>query len=222
MSRTLVVRDTSNAKTGRMAATYRTSGTCPSTCPLRESGCYARGRIFGIPSRLGSEDDGQYRAVRDLAGSVPAGGMIRANVSGDVLSDDGAPDRAYLSALSDVARARPDVGVYGYTHAWRTLGQGDAGGAILNASCESRTDLETAIAAGWPTVVTATDPGDPIIGSTIGGRRVVVCPAQSREGITCATCRLCARASRRSTVAFIVHGSGAKRAAAAIRSTREA
>jgi hypothetical protein len=219
--RTLVVTKTSNAKTGPMAATYRTADTCPTSCPLRDAGCYARGRIFGIPARLGAEDGGEYSEVRALARNLRLGAMVRANVSGDMLNEAGRPDFPYAAALSHVATERPDVAVYGYTHAWRSLDPEIAPGVALNASCESPEEIIAAAAAGWPTVTTATDASDPIIGQTIAGRRVIVCPAQTRDGVTCATCGLCARPARRSTVAFLVHGSGKAQAARAIRATRK-
>ena len=226
--KTLVKLDSGNSKTGHVAVTYRTQDTCPTTCPLMGTGCYARGRIFGIPARLGVVDeDGQYAAVRALGapagtrGALPQGGLMRANVSGDVLDDTGALDTAYASALSDVATQRPDADVFTYTHAWATLTPDLAPGVTVNASCETTDDLERAAAAGWPTVVV--DPGDEtsLIGSVVAGRKVVQCPAQTK-GLTCDQCRLCARPQRRCTVAFVVHGSGKKLAAAAVTSQREA
>lgn len=217
--RTLVVAASSNSKTGACAVTYRTAESCPSSCPLMGAGCYARGRIFGIPQRLGDEDGESYAAVRALAG-MPADPPVRANVCGDMLRADGTPDRPYLAALSDVAASgRP---VFSYTHAWRSLTPQDAPGVCLNASCDSAEDIAAAVAAGWPTVVTDTGDADSIIGTTVAGRRVVQCPAQVRDGVTCASCRLCARPNRAATVAFVVHGSGRRLAARSIRQHREA
>jgi len=216
--RTLVVESSRNGKTGPgCAVTYRTAGSCPSTCPLMAAGCYARGRIFGIPARLGAEDGSSYAAVRRLA-DAPGVSLVRANVCGDVLREDGTPDRPYLAALSAVAASVP---VFTYTHAWRSLTPEDAPGVTVNASCESITDLVAAAAAGWPTVVSDTGEGDSLIGSTVAGRRVVQCPAQTRPDITCASCRLCARPNRAATVAFVVHGSGRALAARSIRQHRE-
>lgn len=217
--RTLVVAGSRNGKTGACAVTYRTAESCPPECPLRGAGCYARGRIFGIPARLGLEEDGSsYAAVRALVGT-PADPPVRANVCGDVLTAEGEPDRPYLAALAEVASSgRP---VFTYTHAWRRLSPQDAPGVTVNASCDSAEDISAAVAAGWPTVVTDTGDADTLIGSTVAGRRVVQCPAQDREGLTCAQCRLCARPERRSTVAFVVHGSGRRLATQSIRQHRE-
>lgn len=214
--RTLVVLRSRNAKVGPIACTYRTADTCPTLCPLRERGCYAHGRVFAL-ARGGTEDP-SYANVRALASSLPDGGMVRVNVSGDILDEDGRIDSAYLGALSEVATTRPDALVYGYTHAWRQTAPGIAPGVVLNASTESREGLEEAIEAGWPTTVV--DDGS-LVGSTIGGRRVVVCPAQTRDDVTCASCRLCARPERRSTVAFLIHGPSKRRAADAVAAVRE-
>jgi hypothetical protein len=48
----------------------------------------------------------------------------------------------------------------------------------------------------------------------------VQCPAQTREGLTCEQCRLCARPDRKATVAFVVHGAGKNIAAKAIAARR--
>jgi hypothetical protein len=65
------------------------------------------------------------------------------------------------------------------------------------------------------------DPGDEnsLIGQTIAGRKVVQCPAQTK-GLTCEQCRLCARPNRKSTVAFVVHGSGKNIAAKQVMEAR--
>lgn len=217
--RTLVVLDSGNAKTGRATVTYRTQDTCPTSCPLMGAGCYARGRIFGIPARLGAESDGKYAAIRALVDTMPQGGIFRANVSGDVLGDDGELDQPYVDALSSVAAARQDTAVFTYSHAWRQLSPDVAPGVAVNASCDSPADIEEAVAAGWPTVVTDSGGDDSIIGQTIAGRKVVQCPAQTK-GLTCEQCRLCARPERKSTVAFVVHGSGKAIAARSIAAHR--
>jgi hypothetical protein len=49
---------------------------------------------------------------------------------------------------------------------------------------------------------------------TPAGRRVVVCPATYRDDVTCASCKLCAVASRTSIVGFPAHGARKKAASA--------
>lgn len=185
-----------------------------------EAGCYARGRIFGIPARLGSESDGEYSAIRNLVDTMPQGGIFRANVSGDLLDETGELDQGYVDALSYVAGERRDTAVFTYSHAWRKISPDVAPGMVVNASCDSPADIEEAVAAGWPTVVTDSGGEDSIIGQTIAGRKVVQCPAQTK-GLTCEQCRLCARPERAATVAFVVHGAGKAIAARSIAEHRD-
>ena len=52
---------------------------------------------------------------------------------------------------------------------------------------------------------------------TPNGRKVVICPAQTRDDITCAKCGLCQRADRSCIVGFIPHGAQTKKALAIAR-----
>lgn len=47
---------------------------------------------------------------------------------------------------------------------------------------------------------------------TPAGRRVVVCPATYRDDVTCATCGLCAVATRKTVVGFPAHGASKRKA----------
>ena len=48
---------------------------------------------------------------------------------------------------------------------------------------------------------------------TPAGRKIVVCPATIRDGISCATCKLCAVRDRSVIIGFPAHGTSAKKAA---------
>jgi len=185
-----------------VAATYRGFDSC-GPCPIARI-CYAKGRIEAN-ARRGTDDLAPLRA---LAATLPPGGAVRLNVSGDLFAPDGSLDGAYAAAASTLAADRPDVSAWTYTHGWRVLPADPVPGVVVNASCETAEDLEQAAAAGWPTVVVDTGGPGSLVGRTIAGRRVVTCPAavpgSSRD---CESCRLCARGSRRSTVAFPTHGS---------------
>ena len=222
MARTLTVARSTNAKLGRMAATYRTADSCPSYCPLMGSGCYAAGRIFAIPERTGQEGHGALLALRE---TLPTGGALRANVCGDLL-DSGTFDTEHAAALSAVATGRPDVDVWTYTHAWPELSPDAVPGVTVNASTESVDGIRAARAAGWPVVV-VDSVDNPLAGTTVDGVRVVACPATVRDGVTCESCRLCARPATsprtgrpRPVVSFRVHGPARKRAAAVVASAQ--
>ena len=230
MSRTTVLTylkvGTANKKTGRMAVVYRPRTTCPASCPFRTGGCYAAGRIEAI-ARFGCEGDAWVdQAVRE----VPVGGMLRQVVVGDLLGADGRLDGVYVRGMLRLARLRADVRQGGYTHAHamasvaaavRRLGRA---GVVINASCESAAQAATASLAGMLPVMVLTGADDPAIGSTIDGRRVIVCPAQTRDGVQCVRCGLCWRSDtagwRRPVIGFLPHGGGMRKAVAAVVAAR--
>jgi len=197
-------------------ATYRTVGhSCPTTCTLLNRGCYAQsGRVALQQRDRHSTTDGDT-FLREL-GRIPHGAYIRLHVAGDIMTDKGPDgsdtvDHAYLTAIIAGARRRPDLTIYGYTHAWRQLGTAPdtPDNLTLNASCDTPADVEQARALGWQTttVVPADTPwrrnGD-----------TVICPEQT-AGIPCADCQLCMR-DRPLTVAFRAHGAGRRKAEAAL------
>ena len=162
MVATLVKLDSGNSKTGRMAVTYRTQDTCPTSCPLMAAGCYARGRIFGIPARLGKVDeDGSTPPSATWRCTCPPGGAFRANVSGDILGDDG-QGRSGLRRRVVGSRDRPAGRRGVHLHPCMARATPDvAPGMTVNASCESAEDIAEAAAAGWATVVVDPGPDDP-------------------------------------------------------------
>jgi hypothetical protein len=212
---TLVVRKSSNGKTGPAACTYRTQASCPPWCAFYSAGCYARGRIFGIARHSGTVDDGAYTAVRELA-TLPADRLIRFNVSGDYLDGSGRSDLAYIEATNAAAHGRPRGSVISYTHAWQVL-EPRLFAYIVNASCDSAEDLERARDAGWNTV--AVRPAEDI--GRAAGLGIVPCVAQVRPGATCDNCRLCGRA-RVATIGFEAHGGGRAQVLRAIAGPRVA
>ena len=48
--------------------------------------------------------------------------------------------------------------------------------------------------------------------TTPKGRKIVVCPATYREGMSCNDCRLCAKANRKTIVGFPAHGRSKRKA----------
>ena len=208
--KTHVVLKSRNSKVGPMATTYRTQVSCPTTCPLLDNGCYANGRIFGIPKALGRDD---VSAVLALA-ETPLPHGIRFNVSGDFLDAKGKPDKRYIAACNKVARAHPDALKIAYTHAWRVLSPAMFDFPV-NASCETVEDVEKAVAAGWQAVIVNGEDG-----SMIGEKRVLTCLAETKN-LSCADCGLCGQDVRtRPVVSFTAHGGGKQLATKAVAALR--
>ncbi len=203
-----------NRKLGPMAATYRTSDSCPDTCPFRNNGCYADGRIFAIANRFG---EAEKKALTELFKRLPKNGMVRHHVSGDLVTKQGKIDQKYMALIRNLALKHPDVRHILYTHAWQWMSPDDLP-FVVNASCETEEEIEQAVARGFEAVVTVQE-NDPLLGQTVAGKKVIQCPQEYKPGVTCASCQLCSR-HRKSVVAFVVHGPGKKRAAQVVEEKR--
>jgi hypothetical protein len=196
MVRTHFVRRSSNSKIGPMAATYRDRGSCPLACPLLVKGCYAAGRIDGIPKKHGTEES---NAWVQPATQLPDGSWIRHLVVGDLLTDAKKIDWRFIRGIDRLAALRPDVTQFLYTHthaekairAWMRRTK-----AVVNASCETEAQALKASRLGLLPVITLIDQNDPLVGTKIDGRKVIVCPAEDsrhKGNVTCASCGLCGK-----------------------------
>jgi hypothetical protein len=195
-----LVPKTNNKKTGKVAATYITGDTCPDRCPFLKI-CYAnQGKMGNSPfktaERYGTED---LTRTADGIRNLPQGTLVRHAVSGE-------PTAEYVAEIGQAHIDRPDTLGWTYLHSWpdRTPAEFPSN-LVPNASCETPEELEKAAANGWDTVLVATGEDDELIGQKVAGKRVIVCPNQTR-GVTCAECRLCMKRDRAVTIAFLPHG----------------
>lgn len=215
-----------NSKVGDVAATYAPiRQTCPDSCPLRESGCYARSGNVGFQvnrlERLTGGMGGDLVAIleadeiRDAGQRLRRRGMrrdLRLHVSGDATT----PFRA--KTISDACRQWPGR-VWSYTHAWRDVPRASWGAVSVLASVECLDDAKAALRAGYaPAIVVSKH--DSSKAKVVDGVRLIPCPSQT-NGVACVDCRLCfddcKLRSLNAAIAFEAHGVGKKRALTVIR-----
>lgn len=214
--RILCVAHSHNAKTGDIAQTYTSANTCPPRCPFKGAGCYAESFHTRLQWQRTEEDAPQrdnVRAPADLREwieqNTERGALIRHNVAGDIAKPGtNSIDSRLLAQLIEAFHGRR---AYTYTHCspdGKNLALARAAcsrGFVVNFSCESLEVAASIAAAGVPAVVAV--PAAVPAGLKVRGRRVVNCPAQTHENVTCKSCGLCARAGRNVIVAFAAHGS---------------
>lgn len=206
-------------------ATYRPVGaTCPQSCPMLGNGCYAEGGNVNMHQRQSGHMT--FNALA-WARTLPAGALVRWNVSGDIVGTDGA---AYRGGILRAHTSRPDLTGWLYTHAWRDLGIA-AWAARLPAnvravaSCDTKAEVAAARALAFQTIATvATGTADghwdretadraradyqPLADSI--GLPLVVCPAQRKDKapVGCADCGAC---KRDGLILFAAHGFGTRK-----------
>jgi len=231
-----VTPTSANVKTGPILVTTTSALTCPDACPFKRTrngvkGCYADGGPLAMHWQavtLGKRGEPWADALLTLADELRRkgkGATWRHNQAGDLPGQGDEIDAAAVAALVKVNAA---ASAHGFTYTHKPLvgsTQADAnlvavqaanaGGFTVNASANNLAQADTLAALGGVPVVVVVPHDAPDTLATPSGRKVVVCPAQRRDDVTCASCRLCSRSDRSVIVAFRAHGASYRRAEAA-------
>jgi hypothetical protein len=208
----------SNAKVGKIPVTTSSKTTCPSACPLLDNGCYASA---GFHTNMhwnkvtSGERGAPIEALCTQIAKLPKGQLWRHNVGGDLIgTEDNVIDQ---QALYDLTMANKGRRGFTYTHYpmahtgnQSIVRKANTEGFTVNVSTNTVLEaIATQAHTGLPTV-TIVAPEYWAEGDRVGN--VVRCPAETRDEVTCKTCKLCSVATRRDIVAFTVHGTKAKAA----------
>lgn len=205
------IPESGNRKTGPIPVVYSERDTCPPSCPHYRADCYAedfytRMTWDKVPARGGS-----LEALCASIQALPDGQLWRFNVAGDLPGSGESVDPA---ALGHIVHANTGKRGFTYTHkksadAITWARHATDWGFTVNLSADDAGEADTLADTGLP--VTAIVPIDcPEKTFTPAGRTIIVCPAQTRDEITCADCGLCARADRRVIIGFRAHGTRAR------------
>lgn len=210
----------SNVKVGKIPVTTSSKHTCPTECPLLANGCYASAGFHTnmhwdkvTSGERGAPIEGLCEQVRKL----PEGQLWRHNVAGDLIpTEEGRIDAIALHSLVKANTGRRGFTYTHYTmeHAGnrRVVAQANRGGFTINVSHNSPQEaLEATHGQPRVTIVPADywTKGDTVKAT---GGTIVRCPAETRDAVTCKTCKLCSVATRETIVGFTVHGTQSKKA----------
>jgi len=219
MDKFLVTLRSENPVTGPILVTTSPRSSCPNACPLRKGAddaragvCYAEhgalgGYVWSLLDRTPVGRAFQNGNIRVLSlleltlilRRLPPGTVWRHNQAGDLASRNGATiDEEKLAKLVGANRGRRG---FTFTHCdvltnlanRRTIEVANREGFTINLSAngldhaDALADLRIApVASILPAGITQNM-------RTPKGRKVVICPARTHPGVTCSTCRLCAR-----------------------------
>lgn len=223
MKGAIYVEDSKNTKllgSKKVDSTYTAiKQSCPSTCALKDEGCYAQTSFVGMVNyRNESRAKGQspLKVARAEAkaidqsykgGTVPQGRDLRIHVAGDSRTIKGT--RSIVAAVSRWKK-RGGGDVWSYTHAWRHVPRKEWKGVSVLASIDKVEEAIQARKQGYaPALVVPTHPSEKAY--TLPGSDIkwIPCPNQTRE-VGCTDCRLCFNADRLLTgnfgITFAVHG----------------
>lgn len=204
-----------NEKTGPIPVSTTTATTCPDACPFKKNGCYADGGPLAIHWRAVTEEKRgtAWGEFCESIAALPDGQLWRHNQAGDLPGDGDAIDAA---ALGELVKANIGKRGFTYTHKPATpenvqwVRAANEWGFTVNLSANSLEHADVISATGLP-IVTVLPVDAPAKLETPAGRTVVTCPATYRDGVSCATCQLCARRDRKVIIGFPAHGAGKAR-----------
>jgi hypothetical protein len=211
-----------NKKTGKMPVSTSDRGTCPDACPFKNNGCYAEG--YPLKGRWDEVTNGKrgglFSDFVNQVAALPANILWRHNQAGDLPGDGENIDRGGLLAL-----AGANAGKRGFTfshynvetnkHNRAAIATANAKGFTINLSANNldHADKLTDLGIGPVATVLPYD-FDERKTTTPKGRIVAQCPATYRDDVTCKTCGLCQKQSRKVIVGFPAHGNSKKKASA--------
>lgn len=212
----------SNAKTGPIPVSTSSRATCSPSCPFFGNGCYAETGPLALHwAAVTRGDRGEpLREFLARIAALPPGQLHRINQAGDLPHTAGKISRRFMRSIVAANRGRRG---FTYSHHDLSIGENLAlirnanrNGFTVNVSTETETAADRAISAGLPAVLAVPSDETRDAWQTAAGNRVVVCPAQRQDGITCSTCELCQHRPAKMIVAFRTHGTGRRKADQAI------
>ena len=203
-----------NAKTGPIPVSTSPRSTCPDSCALKGSGCYAEhGPLSWYWKRISQRVStmAEWSGFLNDIKRIPRRALWRFAQAGDL---PGHGDRLDVERLRDIVRAQ--AGRRGFTYTHKPLTSTAEIAAVRDAVRNGFTinlSADTLAGADWlaeraiaPVVVLLQHGASGKGIRTPAGRRVVVCPAYKSERVTCQSCELCALPSRDYIIGFPAHG----------------
>lgn len=209
-----------NEKTGNIPVSTSPRSSCPPSCPML-SRCYGESG-FHLRLHWDKVSDGQrgdnWDTFTERIAKLPEGALWRHNQVGDLVGDG---DRIDGVQLAKLAKANTGRRGFTYTHKPVTKGRFAKGnraaiakanqaGFTINLSANNPSEVDVLAELGIAPVVTVISRSHPLTSYTPQGRKIVVCPAQRRDDVTCASCGLCAVRDRSVVIGFRAHGANAK------------
>lgn len=209
MDKYLISFSSSNRITGDMMVTTSPRATCPTSCPLKDAECYAESGHLGgwIWSTLDRTEPGEKARMRVYTFTqllavirlLMPGAIWRHNQAGDLVTDtSGTIDRAKIRALT---KANEGKRCFTFTHHdvftnaanRETIKEACDGGFTINLSADTLEEADAYADLDIAPVCLVVPAIQKENTTTPKGRKVTICPARRKEGVTCSSCQICTR-----------------------------
>jgi hypothetical protein len=207
------VKKSANSKTGKIPVTYSQRETCPPSCPHYRSDCYAEDFYTRLAWDKVPQRGIDLQSFCGQIAKLPQGQIWRFNVAGDLA---GIGESIDTHAMDQIIKANEGKRGFTYTHKTASksnlnyIKKANAQGFTINLSADDAGHADRLFDTGAGAVVCIVPIDTPAKSKTPAGRQIIVCPAQTRDDVTCQTCKLCAVPDRAAIIGFRAHGTRAK------------
>jgi len=216
-----------NVKTGAIPVSTTEKKSCPTSCPHITS-CYAKSGPLALHwNKVSNKDRGSsWNTFINQIKQFDPGQLWRHNQAGDLPGAGNKIDKVKIQSLVSANNAAQALG-FTYTHK-PVLGRdpvakenkviiknANKAGFTINLSADNLKQADQLVKLKIAPVVTLLPEDYQDKSITPAGNTVIVCPAQTRENVSCSTCKLCANVNRSVIIGFKAHGT-AKKAASKI------
>lgn len=211
-----------NAKTGPIPVSTTGKQSCPDACPLKVKGCYAAYGPAALHWRKVTEGERgmPWDDFCQQIKALPRGQLWRHNQAGDLPGNGETIDTEKMRQL-----VKANKGKRGFTYTHYPITDTENGNHAINASAiynanqsgftvnlsaNNVTEADKLANLNIGPVVTILPRDAENVSYTPAGRKVVACPAEKSDKVSCATCGLCQIANREYVIGFRAHGTAAK------------
>lgn len=208
-----------NSKTGPMPVSTSNSNTCPDACPIKLKGCYAKYGPTGMAWRNvdsgKAKDAVEWPEFLQQVKRLTKGSLWRHNQAGDLIGSDN-----YIEWESIIQLISANRGKRGFTYTHypvidnvpnsMIVEQANKEGFTINLSGNDVAHADKLKALNIAPVVVLMPRDAEKVTITPAGNKVVICPAENNDKVTCLTCGLCQLSKREYIIGFRAHGTAAK------------
>ena len=207
-----------------MPVSTSSAKTCPTACPFLKTTCYADSGPLALHWKKVTDDERgvDFDEFVEAIEHLEEDQLWRHNQAGDL---PGIGNRINVAQLARLVAANHGKRGFTYTHKpvldnpanARAVKAANDNGFTINLSANNPQNADDLydLNVGPVTVVLPTD--SPDVSYTPAGHKIVTCPAQTRENVTCMKCKICSIPDRQYIVGFLAHGVRARKMSEMVR-----
>jgi hypothetical protein len=202
-----------NIKVGKIPVSTSEQSTCPDSCKLKGSGCYAETGPISWHWKKIPDKGMKWEKFIHAIKALPDGQFWRHNQAGDLAGDVINIDK---QKLEELVEANEGLKGFTYTHYkgeenLKLIKQANENGFTINLSADHISEVDELVAKRVAPVVVVMPEDFVGIKTTEAGNKILACPASVGGLKDCDACRACQVVGRHSVIGFPAHGASKKR-----------